>query len=389
MINTVIIRGLFEFVQQLILVAIAKDLPVKLVVATGAEEAPRYQALVTASLTCRQFTLVAQAKPDYSQADSLIIGNLVPLASDRDASGDLKATLPLFRAFVNDAMGAGFNGKIILAGSNDAVLSVLAARFSGIDHSKVVGLGTLPQSRLLEQLLRQQLSVGPADVRAFVVGTAATHLISWSRSYIGPAPVMTYLANQDISFGMDEMSAATEQIDDPTIVTNQTLSVLALVQVLNAFYAQTPFIGTVTNIQTPVDDDQLVGLSSPVLISANGIKRMADMVLSDEEQKEYAEIASQVQEELDRVTAGGVDETWTTAEIIKVTTFYQAIEAANEGTIATADLLAAYRDFKTVVPAKSEEKRLARDYEAASGYRIYQTMRAAQETNKQRFQYRD
>lgn len=49
-----------------------------------------------------------------------------------------------------------------------------------------------------------------------------------------------------------------------------------------------------------------------------------------------------------------LDETWTTAEIIKVTTFYQAIEAANEGTIATADLLAAYRDFKTVVPAKSE-----------------------------------
>ena len=33
-----------------------------------------------------------------------------------------------------------------------------------------------------------------------------------------------------------------------------------------------------------------------------------------------------------------LDETWTTAEIVKVTTFYQAIEAANEETIATADL---------------------------------------------------
>lgn len=71
-----------------------------------------------------------------------------------------------------------------------------------------------------------------------------------------------------------------------------------------------------------------------------------------------------------------LDETWTTADIIKVTTFYQAIEAA-------------YDDFKTVVPAKSEEKRLSRDYEAASGYRIYQTMQAARATNKQRFQYRD
>jgi len=307
MTNTVIIRGLFEFVQQLILIAIAKDLPIKLVVATDTEEAPRYQALIAASLTCREFTLVARVKPDYSQADSLIIGNLVPLAADRDVVGDLKATLPLFRTFVNAAMGAGFNGKLVLAGSNDAVLSVLAARFSGVDHSKVIGLGTLPQSRLLEQLLRRQLSVGPADVRAFVVGTAQEHLISWSRSYIGPAPVMTYLANQDISFGMDEMSAATEQVDDPAIVTNQTLSVLALVQILNAFYAQAPFIGTVTNVQTLVDD-QLVGLSSPVLISANGIKRMADMVLSDEEQKEYVEIADQVHDELERVAAGEFDD---------------------------------------------------------------------------------
>ncbi|RMW41125.1 UPF0223 family protein [Lactiplantibacillus pentosus] len=84
-----------------------------------------------------------------------------------------------------------------------------------------------------------------------------------------------------------------------------------------------------------------------------------------------------------------LDETWTTADIIKVTTFYQAIEAANESSIATAELLAAYDDFKTVVPAKSEEKRLSRDYEAASGYRIYQTMQAARAINKQRFQYRD
>ena len=301
--NTVIIRGLFEFVQQLILIAMAKDLPLNLTVATDTEETPRYQALITASLTCRQFTLQAQAKPDYSQADSIIISNLVPLAADGDAEADLKATLPLFRSFVNDVMAGGFNGKLLLAGSNDAILTVLAARFSGVDHQRVIGLGTLPQSRLLEQLLRNQLNVGVNDVHAFVVGTAREHLISWSRSYIGPAPVLTYLANQDTSFGPEEMATDAEKVDDPAIITNQTLSVLALVQVLNAFYNQAPFIGTVTNVQ-PLDEDQLVGLASPVLISANGIKRLADMVLSDEEQKEYAEIASQVRQDLDRVTAG-------------------------------------------------------------------------------------
>jgi len=44
------------------------------------------------------------------------------------------------------------------------------------------------------------------------------------------------------------------------------------------------------------------------LISANGIKRMADMVLSDEEQKEYVEIADQVHDELERVAAGEFDD---------------------------------------------------------------------------------
>lgn len=73
----------------------------------------------------------------------MIIGNLVLLVSDCDVSGDLKVILLLFCVFVNDVMGVGFNGKIILVGSNDVVLSVLVVCFSGIDYFKVVGLGIL------------------------------------------------------------------------------------------------------------------------------------------------------------------------------------------------------------------------------------------------------
>lgn len=84
-----------------------------------------------------------------------------------------------------------------------------------------------------------------------------------------------------------------------------------------------------------------------------------------------------------------LNDAWDTAEIITVTTLYQQVEAANEGTVNTADLLAAYRAFKAVVPAKSEEKQLGRAFEAASGYSIYHTIQAAQATNKLRFQYRN
>lgn len=84
-----------------------------------------------------------------------------------------------------------------------------------------------------------------------------------------------------------------------------------------------------------------------------------------------------------------LNDTWTTAEIITVTALYQKIEAANESSVPTQELLKAYHAFKTVVPAKSEEKQLGRAFEAASGFSIYHTIQAAQATNKQRFSYRN
>ncbi|MFD1419740.1 UPF0223 family protein [Lactiplantibacillus songbeiensis] len=83
-----------------------------------------------------------------------------------------------------------------------------------------------------------------------------------------------------------------------------------------------------------------------------------------------------------------LDETWTTSEIITVTNFYRLIETANESTVPKAELLAAYQAFKQIVPAKSLEKQIGREFEAASGYSIYKTMQAAQQTTKQRVRYR-
>ncbi|MFC6202393.1 UPF0223 family protein [Lactiplantibacillus nangangensis] len=83
-----------------------------------------------------------------------------------------------------------------------------------------------------------------------------------------------------------------------------------------------------------------------------------------------------------------LNDAWTTDEIITVSRFYEKIEAANDSTVPTADLLSAYQAFKTIVTSKSEEKQLSRAFEAASGLSIYKTMQAAQTTNKQRFQYR-
>ncbi|MGP4116838.1 UPF0223 family protein [Levilactobacillus zymae] len=72
---------------------------------------------------------------------------------------------------------------------------------------------------------------------------------------------------------------------------------------------------------------------------------------------------------------------WSTADILTVTRLYQAIEAAYEQPrgVEAATILAAYREFQTVVPQKFEEKQLDRDFQTASGYSIYRTVKLARQ----------
>ena len=49
-----------------------------------------------------------------------------------------------------------------------------------------------------------------------------------------------------------------------------------------------------------------------------------------------------------------------------------------------SSLLTAYKDFKTVVPSKAEEKQLDREFGVESDYSIYRTVQAAQQASTKR-----
>lgn len=77
-----------------------------------------------------------------------------------------------------------------------------------------------------------------------------------------------------------------------------------------------------------------------------------------------------------------IDLDWTTEEIITVTEFFVAVEDAYgyghavEKAGVRRDILAQrYRDFKAVVPGKSEEKQLFRSFKDTSGLDSYEVVK--------------
>ena len=75
-------------------------------------------------------------------------------------------------------------------------------------------------------------------------------------------------------------------------------------------------------------------------------------------------------------------EDWTIEEIAAVVNFYGAVEKAFESGIGRTELMAAYRAFKEIVPSKSEEKSLFKEFEDSSGYVCFNVIKAAKEGNE-------
>ena len=79
-----------------------------------------------------------------------------------------------------------------------------------------------------------------------------------------------------------------------------------------------------------------------------------------------------------------LDPTWTANALIAVTNFYRVVEDAYEVGINKQEVLDSYRKFKEVVSTKAMEKQLGRDFAKASGYQIYDVVKAAKEATKVR-----
>ncbi|TSB45300.1 UPF0223 family protein [Alkalicoccobacillus porphyridii] len=68
---------------------------------------------------------------------------------------------------------------------------------------------------------------------------------------------------------------------------------------------------------------------------------------------------------------------WSTEEVVDVIHFFQGVEDAYQGGIKREDLMNRYRRFKEIVPSKSEEKQVCKEFDEQAGVSCYQAVKKA------------
>ncbi|HCN60906.1 MULTISPECIES: UPF0223 family protein [Mammaliicoccus] len=78
-----------------------------------------------------------------------------------------------------------------------------------------------------------------------------------------------------------------------------------------------------------------------------------------------------------------IDVDWTQEEMIQVIEFYNHIEDAYESSTNKEQFNQAYKNFKKIVPGKSDENNFYKEFKEVSGYDGYKAVKALKENNGQ------
>ncbi|WP_404452460.1 UPF0223 family protein [Virgibacillus necropolis] len=74
-----------------------------------------------------------------------------------------------------------------------------------------------------------------------------------------------------------------------------------------------------------------------------------------------------------------LNELWSKQEIIDVVNFFTVIEKYYEQSAEDHEIMKAYKRFKEIVPSKSEEKTYFKEFEIASGFKVYPVIKKAKD----------
>lgn len=70
---------------------------------------------------------------------------------------------------------------------------------------------------------------------------------------------------------------------------------------------------------------------------------------------------------------------WSTKEVIDVIQFFECIELTYKKPVSRETILIKYRRFKEIVPSKSEEKSLCKQYDEEFGISTYHVVKRARD----------
>ncbi|MBB5712638.1 L-lactate dehydrogenase [Sphingomonas xinjiangensis] len=153
--------------------------------------------IADANAVARPARIWAGDYSDVKDADVLVLTAGAATHGDETRTSIAAKSAAIVRGCVQEAMGAGFDGVLVVSSNPVDAMVQVAQATSGLPPERVIGTGTLLDSNRFRKRVADQLSVAPGAVEALVLGEHGdSEVVAYSTVRIGGVALDAFLGEQ-------------------------------------------------------------------------------------------------------------------------------------------------------------------------------------------------
>jgi len=228
---------------------------------------------------------------DYADANLIVITAGAAQKSGETRLDLLKKNAAITGSLAEEIAGTGSNGIMLIVSNPVDVLTWVALKRSGWERNRVIGSGTVLDSARFRHFIASHCRVDVHNVHAYILGEHGdSEVAAWSMTHIGGIPIQKYCPQCGGCEGWAEKRKQIEKHvrESAYHIINAKGSThfavgMALVKITASILRSQNSVLTVSAFLDGEYGLREVCLSVPSVISGNGVERIIEGPLSEEE----------------------------------------------------------------------------------------------------------
>lgn len=235
---------------------------------------------------------------DYSDCeDADIIAICAGVAQKQGESrlALLKKNTEVFHSIIKPITESGFNGIFLISTNPVDIMSLITAKLSGFNTSRVLGTGTVLDTARLRYLLGEHFNVDPKNMHAYVIGEHGdSEFVPWSQAMLATKPILKLCKEtetcslRDIEKIEDQVRTSAEKIIKAKKATYYGIG-MAMLRITKAIFGDENSVLTVSTMLKGEYNESGIYAGIPCIVNRNGIKSTLPIPLTEEENKKFSD----------------------------------------------------------------------------------------------------
>ena len=240
---------------------------------------------------------------DCATADIVVICAGVAQKPGESRLDLLNRNTEVFRSIIGPVTESGFNGIFLVATNPVDIMTRVTYELSGFNSNRVFGTGTTLDTARLRYLLGDYFTVDPRNVHAYVIGEHGdSEFVPWSQAMVATKSVADICEQSQGKFCLEEMQKISLEVRDAAqrIIEAKRATYygigMALVRIVRAVLSNENSVLTVSARLRGEYGQRDVFAGVPCIVNRNGVDRVLELSLTEEERQKLADSCAILQE---------------------------------------------------------------------------------------------